>query len=496
MSTKGEDLIDLSLERESELTNAKNLEFDNRLQINKLDEFIRRSDYIENGVDIKLLHTKCNKEFSVKPRNFFKRKNKCLYCSNIKLGNNNSKKIKANNTLKNSRFDNKLKKDGLIGFIRKSDYVDRDTEIKLLHVKCNKEFSVKPSAFYKRKHKCPYCYNKGKNIKKSKPKNEYYQNKIDEMTNKEFLLLSDYYNLNSYVKLKHISCGHIFEIRADNFELSKDKCPKCSNKKNIHSKTISQKINELESLLNNEYEIITKAFNSEDMIWIRHKSCGKKMQCSVSSITKLRTKQRTGIKCPTCNLEYRRDEFLDKLDRMYGREIKMTGSYKGMRTPTKFYHSKCDQRFEQIPFYLLKNKLDYCPKCKEETKEMNFKQKLYNLYKDEFKLVSRYNGYNELLKLKHKKCGSIIEISPANLFKRNHPCTECFNKERTLKNKLKYEKAIKAKHGENIVFAGDYLGSRVKTEFYCNICDNSFFETPDIVLRKRNCPHCTKKKLD
>lgn len=52
---------------------------------------------------------------------------------------------------KNSMFDNKLKQKGLIDFVRKSDYINGNTEIKLFHIKCRKEISVKPNYFLKEK---------------------------------------------------------------------------------------------------------------------------------------------------------------------------------------------------------------------------------------------------------------------------------------------------------------------------------------------------------
>ena len=392
----------------------------------------------------------------------------------------------------NIMFDNKLKQKGLIDFIRKSDYIKSDIEIKLFHIKCGKEMSVKPDNFFKRKHKCLHCYKKElKTKKKAVPKNDFFQNKINILTNNEFKLLSDYYNAGSYVKLKHIVCGHIFETRADNFEMAQNKCPKCANRNNINNKTISQKIKELENLLDNQYEILTKVFTCDDNIIIRHKYCGEEFKCSVSSILKLKNKKRITIKCPKCNLEDRKEDFLDKLDRIQNNEFAIKSKYRGMYTPMTFYHKKCRSIFKAKPVNLLVRKVETCPACREDSREKKFKEKLKSTYNNEFELISEYESSDKKIILKHKKCGSSFEIFPTNLFNGNYPCKECSKKMKALEKKEKYVAKIKDIYNGKFTFTGEYLGVKSKTEFTCNLCNNTFEDTLDKISRgKRKCPHC------
>lgn len=393
---------------------------------------------------------------------------------------------------KNFMFDNKLKQKGLIDFIRKSNYINGSTEIKLFHIKCRKTFLVKPNYFFKRKYKCPHCYKEElKNKTRSIPKNDFYQNKLNILTNNEFKLLSNYYNPNSYVKLKHITCGHIFETRADNFELAKNKCPKCSNKRGRHNKTISEKTKELEELLDNQYEIVNKTFFLDNKILLKHKSCGEEFECTVSSILKFKNKKRTWIKCPKCDLERRKEEFLDKLDRVQGNEVKLRGAYKGLSVPTKFYHKKCNSIFVVTPGYLIKGKIKDCPECKESFKEKRFIEKLKSTYNDEFELIGKYGTFDKKVTLKHKTCGSSFEIFPSNLFRSSYPCKKCLEKMKTTEKKEKYSIKIKDIYNGKFTFTGDYTGIKTKTEFTCNLCNNTFEETPDNILRgKRKCPYC------
>lgn len=459
----------------------KNIRFDERLKKEGLADFERKSNYINRYTDVKIFHTNCGNEFFIKPRYFFNKERKCPHCLTEEFINK-----------KNRVFDNKLKKRGLVDFIRKSDYVDIDTEIKLLHIKCRREISVKPKYFFKQKKKCPHCYKKeSKNRTRAIPKNEFYQNKIDILTNKEFILLSDYYNLNSYIKLKHIKCGHVFETRADSFEKRKNKCPNCSDIKKHYNKTVLQKVKELEDLIGSQYEILDRGFNYNDNILIKHKSCGHTFKLNVASITKFKNKKRVQILCPKCNAEDRKESFLDNLDRIQGPDIKLKGAYKGALTPTKFYHKKCNKTFVTKPYYLLRRKMETCPECRNDSQQENFLKKLNSLHGDKFELVGSYNGYDNKVRLKHKSCGSIFDIFPSNLFEKRNPCRECSKKEILLEKNKQYKKKIKNLYKGKFNLIGEALGVKYEAEFLCNSCGNTFKEKLETVLRgKKKCPNC------
>lgn len=459
----------------------KNRYFDDKLKEEGLTDFIRKGNYIDRNTELKIFHINCGNEFSIQPRYFFNKERKCPHCITEKLRNK-----------KNTVFDNKLKQRGLVDFIRKSDYVDIDTEIKLLHIDCRREISVKPKHFFKKKNKCPHCSKKKSNIKKrAVPKNEFYQNKINSLTNNEFILLSDYYNQNSYIELKHIKCGHIFETRADGFEKRKNKCPNCSEIKNDSNKTILQKVKELEDLLGSQYEILDRGFNYNDNIVIKHKSCGRTFKLNVASITKFKNKKRVQILCPKCNAEDRKESFLDNLDRVQGPDIKLKGGYKGALVPTKFYHKKCNKTFITKPHYLLKRKIEHCPECRQESQQENFLKKLTDLHGDKFELVGNYNGYDNKVTLRHKTCGSIFDIFPSNLFSTPNPCRECSKKEILLEKNKKFKKKIKTLYDGKFDLIEEALGVKYEVEFLCNSCGNTFEEKLETVLRgKKKCPHC------
>lgn len=474
---------------------SKNEELQGLLDSKFNKELELLDDYKTSREKVYVKHLPCRNILHRTP-DYFKEKEsgaKICECQKekiIEINKNNPEYIKRNN----KKFDNKLIKRGLIDYKRKSDYLDENTKIVMMHLKCGKEFEVEPKNFFRRKNKCEFCYKKSaKKKKRSLPKNEYYQNKIDIMTNKEFKLLSDYYNLSSYVKLKHNVCDYVFTVRADNFEVNKDKCPKCAGREEKHNKTIGQKIRDLELLLNDEYEIITKVFSYEDTVKVRHKKCENEFSCSVSSI--YNSKDKTGIKCSVCELEHRKEEFLDKLDRTYKHKFTLRGSYKGINRPALFRHSECGGTFRVTPYYMLKAKMTTCPKCRDEIRELEFKNKLKNIHNDEYLLVGEYAGSHKKVKLQHKKCDSVFEVNTSNLFKLKTPCKECNKQIELLKRKENCINKINNKYNGLFSLKGEYLNTKTDTQFYCHDCNNTFDEKPEVLMFKnKKCPHCESGK--
>lgn len=537
---------------------SENNKFDRRLKDAGIFEFKRHGDCIDGKV--KVYHEKCGEIISVDARGFFYKKHKCPTCAerekqeiknrefqlfldekfnkeikllsdykradkHVKLQHincgsifyktkkslmnkhsvydlcdckgENENYIKRKIALKNQKFDNKLRKNGLIEYIRKSDYVDCDTDIEIFHIKCNRQFTDTPKNFFRKTHHCRYCYKKevGKRKLKSIPKNDFYQKKLDDLTNCEFELLSDYYNLNTYVKLKHRVCGHEFVVRADNFEKGKEKCPSCAERARNSNRTFSEKRHEIEELLNFEYEVVTKCFNMNDTIKLRHKECGSIVEKKACLITQHRNTGKAKVKCSHCENELEREEFLDELSRLYGNDYSLKGNskYRGLYKDAILTHKVCGKSFKLKPIYMLKNTAnrEYCPNCKDEFKEREFKNKIKEYYNDEYELVGSYKLPNKKVKLYHKRCGSIIEKYKTNLLKEKNICSKC-NKEDALKEREQsVVSRMKERYGDNIVLKGPYQGMKTKTKFHCNNCNNDFENTPDaMVSRTKKCLTC------
>lgn len=335
------------------MSNKNGLLFDKKLKDLGLNDFERVGVYKNSNTKLDILHKTCGRTISLTPRSFFEREHKCEHCYEDKLQQE-----------RNLKFDNKLKQKGLIDFIRKSDYINVNTKIKLFHILCNKEIEVTPFDFFRRKVKCKHCQKKNTR-KYSLPKNKEFQDKINEITNNEFLLLSDYYNLNTNVDLKHVVCWKSFNMRAYNFLKAKNKCPHCAPIKKDYNKTTAQRKNEILKKLGNDYEIVSKGFSYYGYMTLKHKCCGKTFKIKTTSIAQIKTTSGPVMICPKCKKDNRKELFLDKLDRVFEGDIVYKGGYKDMSTPTKFYRKSCGHTFMDKPKNLLNRKSKICPICKD-----------------------------------------------------------------------------------------------------------------------------------
>ena len=64
----------------------------------------------------------------------------------------------------------------------------------------------------------------------------------------------------------------------------------------------------------------------------------------------------------------------------------------------------------------------------------SFKKYIYDIYGDEYTLLSQYEGTHKKVLMRHNKCGREYEVSP-NKFKSGRKCPYCANIMRSIKLK-------------------------------------------------------------
>ena len=101
-------------------------------------------------------------------------------------------------------------------------YVNARTKIKVRHNVCGCEYSVTPDKFLKQKRRCPKC-NGG--VWKTE---EDFKKEILIKFNGDYELVGRYRGARTRTTLKHLSCGHIFEVSPDSFLRDLSACHKCN----------------------------------------------------------------------------------------------------------------------------------------------------------------------------------------------------------------------------------------------------------------------------
>jgi hypothetical protein len=119
-----------------------------------------------------------------------------------------------------------------------SEYINYCSLVKVRY-DCGFEVKRTYSNIIKSKYKCPHCVRAGYGRD-----TEQLRNEIDDITNGEYSLLSEYKTMNDKVTIKHNKCGHVYEITPHNFLDAGNRCPKCGNSKGeVETERILNKLN-------------------------------------------------------------------------------------------------------------------------------------------------------------------------------------------------------------------------------------------------------------
>lgn len=175
------------------------------------DEYIAIESYKGAHIAIYFKHS-CGTVFKAKPYLMLQQRRKCPKC-------------KENPTPTEEELRQMIKesKDGE-DYLLVSDYTKMSKKAKFLHTKCEKTFYMRPTDFIYKNQRCPNC----SGVKKYTT--ETFKDKVLEITEGEYLPLGEYINNKIKVRMKHLECGHEWDVRPDQF-LSGSRCRLCSKSK-------------------------------------------------------------------------------------------------------------------------------------------------------------------------------------------------------------------------------------------------------------------------
>lgn len=106
-------------------------------------------------------------------------------------------------------------------YIIQSPYIGYHKYITVKHTICGKSYEVRPSDFIVKNRRCPYCSGRRKAPDEIKQK-------VSDITNGEYTLLSEYTRSIDEVLVLHNKCGHTFKTSENRFINNGNRCPYCS----------------------------------------------------------------------------------------------------------------------------------------------------------------------------------------------------------------------------------------------------------------------------
>lgn len=184
------------------LTKSNFLDIIHSMSLECLSEL---SDEVKSKEKVVLKCTKCGKKFNVLVSNLLTKYRKgCeIYC--LKCDRNNQK---LNKLLLDKEITDNFEIKDVSG-----DYAT------CICKKCGKE--SKRYIYDLKRFGCKFCAN---NIKKT---TEEIKQKISDITDNEYTLISDYNNTHDKLLIKHNKCGKTFEMNTINFIQGNHRCPYC-----------------------------------------------------------------------------------------------------------------------------------------------------------------------------------------------------------------------------------------------------------------------------
>lgn len=255
----------------------------------------------------------------------------------------------------------------------------------------------------------------------------------------------------------------------------------------MRRKTSEEYEKEIFEKYGNEYSLLTSYTRAVDKIKVRHNPCGSEFYVLPSNLI------RHGV-CQKCNRGKTNDEFLKEVYDVSGSDFTFLEEYKGSSTPIKVRHNLCGNIFMVRPNdFLRKTPCRYCHGNEHKRKTTSiFKSEIYDLVGDEYTLLSEYTSRDSKVKIRHNKCGKIINITPGN-FLCGTRCVECYYNSLRLSEEEVNER-IHDCLGTDYKLVSKYVSSQKKSVLVHEECGTKFLVRLDDVFTKHSgCPVCNNE---
>lgn len=292
-------------------------------------------------------------------------------------------------------------------------YINQDAKMKF-QCKCGNIFETTFSGFKnKNKRQCSKCGQENR-IKKRRKSHKEFCLQVQELIGNEYSVLGKYKNNCTKILMKHNKCGHSYEVTPSNF-LSGKRCPNCFG---TPKKDTEQFKKEVFEKWGNEYKILGKYKNNDSKILIEHTKCGFKWFTTPINLLE-------GHGCPKCSNNIKKDtEMFKKELNKINTNIIVLGEYENANTPIKVKCLLDGYEWYPTPSNLLKN--NKCPRCsnRERYTTKTYKDKIFELYKNKYTVLSEYINSKTKITVKHNKCGHTWKVVPSSLIY-GYGCPKC-----------------------------------------------------------------------
>ena len=225
------------------------------------------------------------------------------------------------------------------------EFINTQTKILMLHNNCGNEFYVTPSSFLQG-HRCAKCAGVMRYTTAS------FKEKVSDLVGEEFVVLSEFVNTKTKIKMMHSSCGCEFEIKPNHF-LSGSRCPRCSGRQQLTTKIFIERV---KKQVGDEYTVLGEYINLKTKIKMRHNLCGCVYDVEPSNFL-------MGHGCPDCykTIPYTTETFKNKVFELVGDKYTVLEEYRKSNVKIRMRHNICGHEYSVLPSLFIRG--NRCPKC-------------------------------------------------------------------------------------------------------------------------------------
>lgn len=187
---------------------------------------------------------------------------------------------------------------------------------------------------------------------------------VKDKVGEDYTVLSKYTISRGKVKVKHRTCGNIYEVVANSL-LAGRRCPKCNGNKASH-KTTSMFKKEIYALVKDEYRVLGDYINRSTNIRIEHKNCGRKYEVEPGNFLH-------GSRCVECyydSVRLKQNEVVERVKKSLGEDYKVISDYRSSQEKIKVYHQICGEEFK-VRYSDIIQKRSGCPHCNQSRGEQD-----------------------------------------------------------------------------------------------------------------------------
>lgn len=295
------------------------------------DEYEMLGEYVSSKEKVLFRHNTCGHTFYMAPNNFVQG-NRCPSCT---------KRIRYTTEL----FRQKVAELTDNEYTVLGEIVNNQTPIHMLHNVCGTEFDITPSSFLQG-HRCAKCAGVMKHTTES------FKQKVSELVGDEFVVLGDYVNNRTKIKMLHTVCGYEFDMKPNHF-LSGVRCPQCSGRQQLTTDIFIARVKEQ---VGSEYSVIGEYTNLKTKITMKHNICGCIYEVTPSNFLE-------GHGCPDCykTIPYTTSSYIEKVNELVGDKYSVLGEYVDSDTKIRMKHNICGYEYDVRPSLFIRG--NRCPQC-------------------------------------------------------------------------------------------------------------------------------------